>query len=187
MRLFIAVNFPDTLRSALWESVEPARRAGRTPAVRWVRPDGIHLTLKFLGEVAEERTAELSAALHRAVAGIRAFPVTVGGGGAFPDERRPRVLWVGVSPAPALELLQHAVEREFGPLGFPPDGRPFRPHVTLGRAARDAVPTDLRRAAERLVAVAYEETVQVERLELMRSTLRGGGAVYAAVAAAGLA
>ena len=176
MRLFVAVNFPEALRHAVWAATEPARRAGE--AVRWVRPEAMHLTLKFLGEVPEEREAELHAALERAAGGTRGFHLAVGGCGVFPNAERPRVLWIGIAAEPALELLQHGVERELAPLGFPTEGRPFRPHLTLGRATRDAGRDDLQRAAERLAQVSYEGMARIESLDLMRSTLRPQGAAY---------
>src|SRR5574341_2186413 len=136
MRLFIALNLPEPVREALWTAVRPLRDLGLP--VKWVRADGIHLTLKFLGEVSEDREPEMRAAVGRARAGARPLPLALGGFGAFPDARRPRVVWAGVAPEPSLELLQHGVEREFAPLGFPTEARLFRPHVTLGRAAREA-------------------------------------------------
>ena len=176
MRLFVAINFPETLRRGLWSATE-SLRAGGLP-VRWVQPDAMHVTLKFLGEVADDRQKELAAALDRATASSRAVTVTVAEFGAFPDPRRPRVVWAGVSPEPGLELLQHRVEQEFGPLGFPPDGRPFRPHLTLGRAERDARASAFRDLENLLGGVAFAETVTVASLELMRSLPTRGGAHY---------
>ncbi len=176
MRLFLALNFPPQLRQALWEATAPLRELAWP--VKWARADGVHLTLKFLGEVAEEREPDLRAALTRAVAGARALPLVLGGFGVFPDLRRPRVVWVGVTPDPALELLQHQVEREFAPLGFATEARAFRPHATLGRATRDARPaafTGLEAALGRLV---YEQAALVNAVDLMQSTLQSGGAVY---------
>ena len=176
MRLFVAINFPDALRQGLWSATEPLR-AGALP-VRWVKPAGMHLTLKFLGDVADEREAELAAALQRAAASSRAVTVTVSELGAFPDSRRPRVLWAGVSPEPGLELLQHHVEQEFGSMGFPAEGRPFRPHLTLGRAQRGALAAAFGDLEGRLSSVTFEETVTVSSVELMRSTPKPGGAEY---------
>jgi len=136
VRLFVALNFSAELRERLWAAAEPLR-ALDLPA-RWVPADDLHLTLKFLGETPEDRLEELGRALDQAVTGVRPLPVTVEGFGAFPNAKSPTVIWAGVVSEPALELLQHGVERAFGPLGFPPEGRPFRPHVTLGRARRDA-------------------------------------------------
>jgi 2'-5' RNA ligase len=179
VRLFVAVNLPPDVRVGMWAAAEPARR-GSAP-VRWVAADGIHVTLKFLGEVADERMEELRQALVRAAAGIRSFTLTLTPGGVFPAPSRPRVFWAGLDADPQLELLQHGVEREFAPLGFPTEARAFHPHVTLGRAERDAGPADLRRAAERLAAVPFAGTVLVETVDLMRSTLSPRGARYEAV------
>ncbi len=100
------------------------------------------------------------------------------GFGAFPDCRRPRVLWVGIGGEPALEILQHHVEQEFAPLGFPTEARAFRPHVTLGRAGREARPPDFAGLEAALERLRYDASVVVDALDLMQSTLQSGGAVY---------
>lgn len=179
MRLFVAVNLPEALRQELWAAGEAVRRGA--PPVRWVRPEGIHVTLKFLGDVPEERVEELRVALGRAAAGLRPFDLIVEGAGVFPGPARPRVFWAGIVPEPQLELLQHAVEREIVPLGFPTEGRPFRPHLTLGRAEKGGDAGGLRRAAERMAGMAFGGAARVETVDLMRSTLARGGASYAAV------
>lgn len=176
MRAFLALNLPPAVREALWAAAAPLRDRGFP--VKWVRGDGIHLTLKFLGEVADEREAELVAALGRASQGARALPLAVGGFGVFPDFRRPRVVWAGIAPEPGLELLQHRVEQEFAPLGFPAEARPFRPHVTLGRAARDARAGDLAGLEPALGRLRFAETALVTSVDLMQSTLQSAGAVY---------
>lgn len=176
MRLFVAINFPVAIRQGLWTATA-ALRAGALP-VRWVKPEAMHVTLKFLGEVAADRQPELCVALRRAAAASRAVTVTIAEFGAFPDARRPRVLWVGVSPEPGLELLQHHVEQAFGPLGFPPEGRPFRPHLTLARAERDARAAAFGDLAGLLERAAFEETVTIASVELMRSVPARGGAEY---------
>ena len=176
MRLFVALNFPTALRQGLWEATTPLRTLDLP--VKWVEPAGLHLTLKFLGEVADGRLEELGGALADAARGVRPVAVTVAGFGAFPDPSRPAVIWAGVHQDPALELLQHAVERCFGPLGFPPDGRPFRPHVTLGRVregVRRAAFADLDR---HLNALRWSESVLIESVDLVRSTTGPKGAVY---------
>jgi len=175
----VAVNLPPELREAIWAAAEPARRG--TPPVRWVRPEGIHVTLKFLGEVAEPGAAAVREALDRSAVGLRPFELVVEDAGVFPGPGRPRVFWVGLAAEPQLELLQHAVEREIAPLGFPPEGRPFRPHLTLGRADRSAAVPDLRRAAERLTAAQFDGRAWVESVDLMRSTLSPRGASYEVV------
>ncbi len=186
MRLFVAVNFPPQVRQDLWQATAPLRDLDLP--MKWVRPDGIHLTLKFLGDVPEERDGEVHAALQRAAAGARALTLALGaaaaggagemGFGVFPDFTRPRVVWVGIAPEPALEILQHRVEQEFAPLGFATEARPFHPHVTLGRAARQARPRDFAGLEAALGRVEFVASVLVGALDLMQSTLQSGGAVY---------
>jgi RNA 2',3'-cyclic 3'-phosphodiesterase len=176
LRLFVALNFLPQVRQALWQATTPLRDLGLP--VKWVRDDGVHLTLKFLGEVPAERDQELRDALTRAASGARALTLAIGGFGVFPDFNRPRVVWVGIAPEPALELLQHQVEREYASLGFPTEARAFRPHLTLGRAAREARARDFAGLEAALGQLRYEETVVVGALDLMQSTLQSGGAVY---------
>jgi 2'-5' RNA ligase len=102
----------------------------------------------------------------------------VGGFGVFPDFRRPRVVWAGIEAEPGLEILQHRVEQEFAPLGFPPEARAFRPHVTLGRARREARPRDFAALEGALARLEFAQTVVVSAVDLMQSMLRSGGAVY---------
>ena len=176
MRLFVALNLPKPVREALWAAAAPVREL-ELP-VKWVRGEGVHLTLKFLGDVADEREAELGAALTRAAAGTRGLALALGGFGVFPDFRRPRVVWVGIAPEPGLEILQHRVEQEFAPLGFPTEARPFRPHVTLARAARDARPGDFAGLEAAIAQLEFSETALVSAVDLMQSTLQSGGTVY---------
>lgn len=176
MRLFVALNFPPPLKAALWDATAPVRE--RWGAIKWVRPDGIHLTLKFLGEVPDDQETTLRAALARAAQGAHALPLALGGFGVFPDYERPRVVWIGVAPEPALELLQHRVEQEFAALGFATEARPFRPHATLGRAARNARPRDFAGLEAALAGLTFAETTLVGAVDLMRSTPQGGGSAY---------
>ena len=169
------------MRQELWEALAPLRQRREQLPVKWVRPDNIHLSLKFLGDVDDAREPELAQAL-RLAAGRgpkpRALTLEVTGFGVFPDYHRPHVLWAGVTPEPALELLQHAVEEAFAPLGFPTEARTFRPHVTLGRVARDARAHDVRGLEEILSGTEFAETVSIAEIDLMQSTLQKDGPVY---------
>src|SRR5207249_2460182 len=173
VRAFVALNFPDRLRHELWDVLAPLRERREKLPVKWVRPENIHLSLKFLGDVEETREPELAAALQRA-AGSRPEPrpltLQISGFGVFPDYHRPHVLWAGVTPDPSLELLQHGVEQAFAPLGFPTEARAFRPHVTLGRAARDARPRDFKGLEAILTGTDFDATVTVTEVDLMQST-----------------
>lgn len=171
------------MRHDIWDALEPLREHKPALPVKWVPPANIHLSLKFLGEVDQAREPELHDALRRAAgmgAGERALVLQVAGCGVFPDYRRPHVLWIGVAPDPALELLQHGVEQAFAPLGFPTEARPFRPHVTVGRAGREARPRAFAGLEEAMAAVTFTTTATVTEVELMQSTLQAGGPVYQA-------
>ena len=176
MRFFIALVPPPELQRDLWAAMGPVRE--REFPVRWVKPEGIHLTLKFLGDVTPERAGDLPHALVEAAAGMRSIALRVHGSGAFPEITRPRVVWAGVEPEPAIELLQDRVERVFAPLGFPTEARTFRPHLTLGRVTREARPRDFAGLDAALDAVAFEATALLDGVDLMRSELRRDGAVY---------
>lgn len=131
MRLFAALPIPDPARSAIIAYLDGLRRTDWP--VRWIKPEGIHLTLKFYGEVVPERLDVIEEALRFAVVGTGPIPLRITELGAFPTASRPRVLWIGVDAPPALELLQDRLERGGEEIGFPPEGVPFQPHVTLGR------------------------------------------------------
>src|SRR3989304_8233118 len=131
MRLFIAVPLPPPaleqagfLLRGLMEREWP---------VRWVRDDGLHITLKFFGEVMPDRLDAIEDALRHAAAGIHSVSLALGTGGALPTPRRPRVLHLEVHAGPELEVLQDRLERACSEIGFAPEGRPFIPHITLGR------------------------------------------------------
>lgn len=171
------------MRRELWDTLAPLRERREQLAVKWVPPENLHLSLKFLGDVEDGRAADLHAALRQAAGSSasgepRALALEITGFGVFPDYHRPHVLWAGVTPDPGLELLQHRVEQAFAPLGFPTEARPFRPHVTVARAARDARPKAFAGLEELLEGLEFAETTAVEQIDLMESTLQSGGAVY---------
>lgn len=178
MRLFVAVDLPDDLRSALGRLEDRLRRGG---GVRWVPPGNIHLTLRFLGEVSPDRVGEIGVLLSAAAARHRPFTLTARGLGAFPSLRRPRVIWVGIGPPESigpLEALRGDLEDGFASLGFGREGRPFRPHLTIGRV-RD------RRGGRRvdpgrgLEGVAFHASpFSVDAVDLMESRLEPAGATY---------
>ncbi|MEZ0333094.1 MAG: RNA 2',3'-cyclic phosphodiesterase [Gemmatimonadales bacterium] len=131
MRLFAAVPLPEPARSEVAGLLDRLRR--HELPVRWVRDEGLHLTLKFFGEVPSERLEVIEEAIRQANEGSTPLPMRLDDLGAFPNPRRPRVLWVGLEAPPALELLQDRLERQCEAIGFAPEGTPFRPHITLGR------------------------------------------------------
>ena len=131
MRLFAAIPLPEPARSEILGLLSRLRATGWP--VRWVGDEGIHLTLKFFGEVSSDRLEVIAEAVRYAGQGAFPLALRLDDLGAFPSSQRPRVLWVGLDATPALELLQDRIERGGEAIGFPPEGVPFHPHITLGR------------------------------------------------------
>jgi 2'-5' RNA ligase len=131
MRLFAGIPIVDEARREVVTLLGRLRESGWP--VRWVHEEGLHLTLKFYGEVAPERLEVIEEAVRFASQGAGPLALRIGDLGAFPSAARPRVLWVGIDGPSSLELMQDRLERGGEGLGFPPEGAPFRPHVTLGR------------------------------------------------------
>jgi 2'-5' RNA ligase len=190
VRIFIAINLPDAERRAIAEATAPLREAA--PAVGWVDESRLHLTLKFLGEQPPEAVQPLVEALRGVAAVHGALALEIGGLGAFPSKRRPRVIWLGVAPDPKLELLHHDVEGACAALGYELEGRAFRPHLTLGRVrewARGRVHVDAAAAAA-LARSAREVqdrwTADVRSVDLMESVLGHDGPRYTLLDAAPL-
>jgi 2'-5' RNA ligase len=177
-RLFVAIDLGDAARRALGEAQAVCQRANLP--VRWVDLAGAHLTLKFLGETDRAQVAPIGAAL-RAVAG-RHRPVLLhtGAPGAFPNPRRARVLWLGLTGAlDQLTALQRDVDDTLAALGFPRETRPFSPHLTLGRVREGARPPDAASLAATFAEIQDAATpLPVESIRLMRSELGRGGARY---------
>jgi len=177
VRLFLAVDLPPALRAALGDL--QGRLRARCAGWRWVRPEGIHLTLRFLGEVGPEHDAECREAWREAVRPFPPFRFGLGALGRFPPGGRPRVLWVGVRELPEagrLAGLAANLERAARERGFAPEGRAFSPHLTLARAVRGQ-----RAQAPADDAHGIDEQVDVRRVVLFRSELLPAGARYTAL------
>ena len=116
MRLFIAINIPKKEKDRIQRASRPLLQADLP--VRWVEPDNFHLTLKFLGEVRPEQAPDVEGVLERIATATQPFDLEVGGFGAFPTIRRPRVLWVGIEPSPALRCLKQDLEWALTDYGF---------------------------------------------------------------------
>ena len=182
-RLFVAIELPDEIRAALAALQDELRR--HVPeGLRWVRPEGIHLTLKFLGETPAEKLPAIQDALERAAGASRPHALSLGGLGTFGSGSRPQVLWIALDgDVDATSALQQQVEGGLEPLGFSRERRPFAPHLTLARVRPEsarAAAAPLRGALEAVQPPRGE--MQVRELALIRSFLSPGGAVYQAVA-----
>jgi len=188
LRLFVAIELPGEVRSVLSKMQHDLQRDAALARLRWVRPEGIHLTLKFLGAVPAEKRGDIEAAVQRAVAGIPPFELRLGKLGTFGSKRAPRVLWVDVAgDTETLARLQAQVDRELAPLGFPAEGRAFAQHLTLARVPAEHASETGGPLAD---VVANHEpprgTIAAKALALMKSDLRPSGALYTQLLAAPL-
>ena len=177
MRLFLAAGLPDELLGEVHDV--RTSLAAKLAGWRWVRPPGVHLTLRFLGEVAPESDRGARESWRRVAADGRPFRVRLGRVGHFPARGRPRVLWIGVeetNPGGTLASLAAELEQAARGLGFAAESRPFCPHLTLARGRRGVRPEEPQDAA---VLVGNE--VRVRDVVLYRSDLLAGGARYTAL------
>ena len=189
LRLFIAIELTEALRTSLAALQNDLKRQLSPRVVRWTNPDGIHLTLKFLGDTPADRVEAIARAMEAAAVSFAPFSFTVAGFGCFPNLRRAKVLWVGLPEMPkALAGLQRATDLHLTRLGFDKETRSFSPHLTLGRVNKDISRAD----REKLVGVVAQAqvgvlgTVPVLETVLFQSDLRPGGAVHTALARAKL-
>jgi 2'-5' RNA ligase len=148
------------------------------PRARWTRPEGTHLTLKFLGEVEQVITVQVAAILDDIATRHTPFQVKLQGTGAFPRLAQPRVLWVGLERHPSLSSLQAEIEEALVPLSFEKEQRPFRGHLTLARLKGDRWPEELRQILLDTGSRCEGLTLPVKQLYLYQSELKPGGAVY---------
>ncbi len=176
IRAFVAIELSQDLLlhlRGLTDQLRSLHLDGRIP-----RPESIHLTLKFLGQVDRDQVTSIQRALQESARQVAPFDLPIGGLGTFPDLRRPRVLWVGVGECQSLWKLKSSLEARLGGLGFPGDKRSFRPHLTLMRFK--SVPS-----RERLVGFLRSETqvgelgvLEVTEIHLYQSVLKPQGAEY---------
>ncbi|HKT60236.1 MAG TPA: RNA 2',3'-cyclic phosphodiesterase [Gemmatimonadales bacterium] len=176
MRLFVGIPIVDDARREILALL--GRLRGSDWPVRWVNDEGLHITLKFFGEVAPERLDVIEEAVRFAGQDTGALDLRLDELGAFPSVVRPRILWVGIDAPPALELLHDRIERGGEAIGFAPEGVPFRPHVTLGRVREGhRLPSHaLDEAGRSLAAVPFVGN----RLVLYESVLTTQGPRYTA-------
>jgi 2'-5' RNA ligase len=185
IRSFVAIELPDEARAALADLQGDLKTQVPPKAVRWTRPESVHLTLQFLGDVAPGKVEAIGDALRQVCAHQAPFKFQLEGLGIFPNPNRPRVIWIGVAePGGALVALHKGVVQSLAPLGFEPEKRAYSPHLTIGRAARHAGRRELAEVGD-LVARSTVGTlaqVSVDHIVLMKSDLQSSGAVYTPLA-----
>jgi len=181
VRAFIAIPLPHPLLEKLAALQRQLEKQFPPRSVRWVRAEGIHLTLKFLGDTSTEKLPDIKQSLAAVARHAPACSFTVEGVGCFPNPRRPRVVWVGIQePTGRLTALQDAIEEVLAPLGYPPEGRGFKPHLTLGRAHRRASRNDVARVGKVVTGTTVGSLAEVpaDHFALIRSVLKSTGAEY---------
>jgi len=180
IRSFIAIELPEKVKSGLARLRSELERTEHS-FVKWVDPEGIHLTLKFLGNIPFKQVAEVTKAIEGAAQGISPFQLEISGLGAFPNVRQPRVLWVGVGgQVDTLLQLQRNIDSALASLGFTREERPFTAHLTLARVRQGASPRERKSLGELVMSASFEASYPIEAkaVSLMRSQLTWGGAIY---------
>lgn len=180
IRAFIAIQLPDQVKCDLSQLLERIR-PGQERAVKWVNPDSIHLTLKFLGNIPAEKAVDIARAIAEAAGEARPVTLELRGLGAFPNLISPRVVWVGVGgDVQPIVDLQKRIDQALVHLGFPTERREFSLHLTMGRLRDKAANQERRSLGERIKSVQVKSSPSflVAEVCLMRSTLTQAGAIY---------
>ena len=187
VRTFLAIETTDAVKRLILSTLGSFRGTHTDSAVRWVSVENIHLTLAFLGETPPDRIPALSSLLSEVAFQTTSFPIRVGGIGAFPNVGKPRVIWLGVTEAAgALTALHARLWDGLRALGWVPEEKPFRAHLTLGRVRREAAPSDIERLEGALqIPRPAEETMTADSIAAFQSDLNRQGPLYTRLGAAG--
>lgn len=180
LRVFVAIELPAHTCDAIQKQTSRLRQTLGNDFIRWVPSQNMHLTLKFLGDTAVTHLDFLKQMLVREAEQHPSFEMQLGGVGCFPNQRNPRVLWIGIHAPSDLTSLQRGVEAGVSRLGYKPEARPFSPHLTVGRVRENASLIELQkiRAALNAIQPGNIAIAKVDAVHLFKSDLQPGGAVY---------
>lgn len=180
LRAFIAIDLPQPIQEAIEKQTSRLRQAAGDGLVRWIPPQNIHLTLKFLGNIAASHMDFLKQLLHQTADSHQPFDVQIGGIGSFPNSKLPRVLWAGVHAPADLASLQKNIEAGAARLGYEKEARPFSPHLTLGRVRQGIDSRDLQKISAALngIQIGNIGSARVDAVHLYKSELRPEGSLY---------
>ncbi|HEX2268119.1 MAG TPA: RNA 2',3'-cyclic phosphodiesterase [Pyrinomonadaceae bacterium] len=175
-RTFCAIELPAEVRSRLQDHVKRLREAVPEASASWSRPENVHLTLKFFGNVSKEKLPRISEAASRVARELAPFQIKVGSTGAF----RAQVLWIGIEdPSGQLSALQRRLEEECAREGFAKEDRAYKPHLTIARMRR---PEGARQLAETHRQIKFASTeIRVDEFVVFRSQLSPKGSIYTAI------
>ncbi|HUT96644.1 MAG TPA: RNA 2',3'-cyclic phosphodiesterase [Dehalococcoidales bacterium] len=188
VRCFIAIELPEEIKKGLRE-LQAQLKAGSRAPVKWVDPENIHLTLKFLGNVSADRINEITKAMTEAVRGTPSFPLEIRELGVFPNPRRVQIVWVGLGgEVETLARLQQRIESGLEGLGFPAEGRRFTPHLTLARLRDRATPDERQKLGQLIADTGFDaaRSFIADSVNLMKSQLTGEGPIYTRLSSAAL-
>jgi RNA 2',3'-cyclic 3'-phosphodiesterase len=177
VRLFVAIEIPIEIRSALAAFIKELRVAA--PAEKWVRPENLHVTLKFLGETEPAKLGQVKSALQ-AVRSPQAVTLDFRGLGFFPNEKRPRVFWAGMESSENLRALAQDIDRSLHAIGFSLEERPFAPHLTLARMHSSAMPPGLSTVVKQNLSRSFG-SITAREFHLIESKLKPSGAEYTTI------
>jgi 2'-5' RNA ligase len=180
IRAFVAIDLSHEIQIHLDEVVRKYQLQLSALPIRWVTASNIHLTLKFFGDVSLSNLTILTDILHTEISSHHQFEISVGGAGAFPNIRQPRIVWVGVEAPAELTAIQNGIEIATGRLGYVREQRAFSPHLTLGRVSRNASSLDVKAISKVIEStkVGFLGATCVEKVNLYRSDLQPTGAKY---------
>ena len=179
MRCFIAIDLPQKIKNVLGAVINASKRHSKS--IRWIAPDNIHLTLKFLGEIEESLIPVIKERLSASCSPHKTFTINITGAGAFPNFRSPNVLWFGIEDSEELKRLYNNIEDAISLLGFKKEGRKFSPHLTIGRVKdKNGIESALKEFA------AFKDrrfgSIEISEVVLMQSILKPSGAEYSRLA-----
>jgi len=180
IRSFIAIELPEEVKEGL-KQVEDRLKSSDSSSAKWVDPQNIHLTLKFLGNLDVDKIDSITQVIQNAARTITSFELKINRTGCFPNTRRVQTIWIGLSgDIDKLEVLQRNIELGVAPLGFPTEESPFKPHLTLARV-RDYIDLEKRQVLGETVCgtqIELDLRIRVNSINLMRSQLTPAGAIY---------
>lgn len=189
IRAFIALEPSQVLRSLLFQVGQALEERLPPGRMRWVKPEAMHLTLCFLGDIPPSQVDPVQEAIANATAGLSPITFGASGLGCFPNTRRPRVIWVGITePTGTLARLKSSLDQHLAPLGFQKDRGRFSPHLTLGRVHKRADRSEVQEIGRLVASATLQEvaTATVDHVHLIRSDLRPQGPLYTILASAPL-
>ncbi|MEW6455922.1 MAG: RNA 2',3'-cyclic phosphodiesterase [Acidobacteriota bacterium] len=176
MRTFIAIDFPEEIKKLIYEKIDVLKKFEAN--IKWIREEGIHLTLKFLGEIDENKLNLINNKLKKISESIPSFSLIVQGMGTFPERSKsPRVIWIGIKEETNLKRLQENIEEEMEKLSFQRETRKFSPHITIGRVKDSKHITKILDVIEKERETLFGK-IKVKEIILFRSILKPDGAQY---------